>query len=134
MEIAEEAGISYAQAKRCLAYLKQLGYISSKQIRRKNKVTGQLEVSPGLRFLTPKFWLAVGLWDLFKASVAWAKKHATRFFYMPFKAINLAENTVKQVGELADNVLKGLAMTAEQEKTTTRSWWGKMHQNFRQNK
>ena len=60
-EIAEEAGISYPQAKRCLALLKQLGYISSKQIKRKNKISGQLEVSPGLRFLTRKFWQTVGL-------------------------------------------------------------------------
>lgn len=58
-EIADEAGISFAQAKRCLALLKQLGYITSKQIKRKNRVNGAFEVSPALRVLTQKFWVAV---------------------------------------------------------------------------
>lgn len=133
-EIAEEAGISYAQAKRCLALLKQLGYITSKQIKRKNRITGQLEVSPALRVLTYKFWQAVGLLDLYKSSVAWAKKHVRRFLHMPFKAIKTAENAVKTVGGLVGNVLKVMAMTAEQEKEANRNWREKMRNNFRQNK
>lgn len=137
-EIAEEAGISYAQAKRCLALLKQLGYITSKQIKRKNKVSGQLEVSPALRVLTLKFWQAVGLLDLYKASVAWAKKHVKRAFYMPFKAVKMAENTIKKVGGLAGDVLKTMFQTAEKEKTEGQKraqyWCDKIRNSIRQNK
>ena len=137
-EIAEEAGISYAQAKRCLAFLKQLGYITSKQIKRKNKINGQLEVSPALRCLTRKFWQAVGLWELFKTSIAWAKRHAKRALYMPFKAVKMAENAIKQIGGLAGNVLKTMFQTAEKEKTDGQKraqyWCDKIRNSIKQNK
>lgn len=134
MEIAEEARISFAQAKRCLALLKQLGYITSKQIKRKNKVSGQLEVSPALRVLTRKFWQAVGLWDLYKASVAWAKKHVRRFLHMPFKAVQMAENTAKTAGNIVHSLLNVMQVAAEQEKETNRNWREKMRNNFSQRK
>ena len=130
-EIAEEAGISYAQAKRCLALLKQLGYISSKQIRRKNKVTGQLEVSPALRFLTRKFWKACKLWDLFKQSMAWAKKHIRRYLFMPFKTISKSGEPIKQIGGIMGNLLKTMQNTAEQENLANIAWREKMHSKFR---
>lgn len=131
-EIAEEAGISYAQAKRCLALLKELEFITSKQIKRKNKLTGQLEVSPALRYLTRKFWQKIGLWDLYKASVAWAKKHATRALYMPFKAVTFIEKAAKTAGNIAHSLLNIMQMAAEQEKKANRNWREKMRTRFKQ--
>lgn len=133
-ELAEEAGISYAQAKRCLALLKEFDFITSKQIKRKNKITGQLEVSPALRCLTRKFWQKIGLWDLYKASVAWAKKHATRALYMPFKAVTFIEKTAQKAGNIAHSLLNFMQMAAEQEKEANRNWREKMRHPFRQNK
>lgn len=129
-EIAEESGISFSQAKRCLALLKELGYISSKQIKRKNKISGKFEVSPGLRFLTEKFWRALNLWGLLQKSVAWAKKHCRRHFLMPFKAVKLAEKTVRQASEVVGNVLKGMSEGA----TRAQFWCGKILKNLRQKK
>ena len=133
-EMAEEAGISYAQAKRCLALLKQLGYISSKQIKRKNKITGQLEVSPALRFLTCKFWQACKLWDLFKQSMAWAKKHIRRYLFMPFKAISLNGTPVKPISGMMGTLLKTMQNAAEQENLANIAWREKMLGNFRPKK
>ena len=133
-EIAEEAGISYAQAKRCLAFLKQLGYISSKQIKRKNKVTGQLEVSPGLHFLTRKFWQACKLWDLFKQSMAWAKKHIRRYLFMPFKTISKTGEPIKPIGGMMGNLLKTMQNAAEQENLANIAWREKMHSKFKPKK
>lgn len=139
-ELAEESGISYAQAKRCLAFLKQLGYITSRQIKRKNKVNGQLEVSPALRCLTRNFWVAVGLWDLFQASVAWAKKRVTRFLFMPFKTIKTPKNSIKNVGGLVGNVLKTMQQTAETEKELTKEqkraiyWCNKIRNHLKNDK
>lgn len=136
-ELAEDSGISYASAKRCMALLTQLDYLTSKQIRRKNKVNGQLEVSPGLRFLTRKFWQSVGLWELYKQSVAWAKKHIRHCFYLPFKAVKQAENTVKQVGSIMDDVLKTMRLTVQKEKTEgqkkAKFWCNKILTELRQN-
>lgn len=130
-ELANEAGISFDQAKRCLALLKELEYITSKQIKRKNKINGQLEVSPGLRFLTKKFWQAVGLWDLFKKSMEWAKKHCKRMLLMPFKGIvQKAKKNFVVAGEVVGSVLK--VMTPEQERT--KFWCNKILTNLRQNK
>ena len=114
-EMAAEAGISFAQAKRCLALLKDFGYIASKQIKRKNRINGAFEVSPALRVLTKKFWQKIGLWELYQQSMAWAKKHCRRYFIMPFKAIKLAEKKLKQIGGLMGSVLKSMHKTAEQE-------------------
>ena len=114
-ELAAEAGISFAQAKRCLALLKDFGYIASKQIKRKNRINGEFEVSPALRVLTKKFWQKIGLWELYQESMAWAKKHCRRYFIMPFKAIKLAEKTLKQVGGLVGGVLKSMHKEAEQQ-------------------
>lgn len=128
-ELANEAGISFAQAKRCLALLKELEYITSKQIKRKNKINGQLEVSPGLRFLTKKFWQAVGLWDLFKKSMEWAKKHCKRMFLMPFKGIiQKAKKDFVAASEVVGSVLK--VMAPEQERT--KFWCDKIRQHIRQ--
>lgn len=129
-EMAEEAEISYYQAKRCLALLKELGYISSKQIKRKNRISGKFEVSPGLRYLTEKFWQAVGLWTLFKQSVAWAKKNCKRMFLMPFKAITLAEKTVTQAAEVVGDVMKNLTEGASR----AQFWCNKILNDIRQNK
>lgn len=104
-ELADQAGISFAQAKRGMADLRKMEYMASSQIKRKNAATGQLEVSPGLRVLTPKFWKALGLWDMFKQSVAWAKKHCKRKFQMPFRAVKIAAKKIKPVFTAAASVV-----------------------------
>ena len=131
-ELAEEAGLSYAQAKRCLALLKELEFITSKQIKRKNKLTGQLEVSPALRCLTRKFWQKIGLWDLYKQSVAWAKKHVKRALYIPFKALTFIEKTAKTAGNIVNDLLNIMQIAAKQEKDANRNWREKMRTCFKQ--
>lgn len=110
-ELAAQAGIPFYTAKRCLAFLKQLDFIESKQIKHKNSL-GQLEVSPGLRALTPKFWKALGLWEFFQKSMEWAKKNCKRQFRMPFKTINIIKDTFKKAGNIAGKVVKIMADTA----------------------
>ena len=129
-ELAESAGISYSQAKRCLALLVQLGFIVSKQIKRKNPINSQFEVTPALRYLTPKFWQAVGLFDLFKRSVAWAKKNCRRMLLMPFKVIKLAEKIVKQVGAVVEDVMQNLSDDA----LRVQYWCNKIRNSINQQK
>lgn len=117
-DMARKSGLNTANIERMLADLKDMGYIVSDQIKRKNRVNGQLEVSPGLRFFTPKFWEDLGLKSLFEKSVLWAKKHCKRYFTMPYKLIKkTAEKTIKQVGGFMGEVLKKMHMAAEKEKT-----------------
>lgn len=116
-ELAEQAKISFSNAKRCLSDLKKMGYITSRQIKRKNRISGQIEVSPGLRFFTSKFWMELRLWDLFRQSMEWAKKHCKRKFLMPFKGIKTkVGNTMKQAGEIAGEVLKTLSADSQRTK------------------
>lgn len=127
-ELAESARISYSQAKRCLALLVQLGFITSKQIKRKNRISGKFEVSPAMRYLTQKFWQAVGLLDLFRQSVAWAKKHCKRIFLMPFKAVKLAEKTAHQAGSVVGEVMRNLSEGA----IRAQYWCNKIRDNINQ--
>ena len=132
-ELAEQAGISYSQAARCLADLRAREYITSKQIKRKNKINGQIEVSPGLRFFTPKFWKELGLWELFQKSMAWAKKHCKRMFRLPFKVIQQSlkpEKTFKKAGEVVGNLLHNLS-----ERNALGSYWcNKIREHINQRK
>lgn len=111
-ELARKANISYAAAKRCIAELKRRKWLSSKQIRRKNPVSGLLEVSPALRCLTPHFWRALGLWLLFKQSCAWAKKRAKRRLFVPFKVIKTTAAAVKSASGVAKSVLRDMKSIA----------------------
>lgn len=129
-EIAEEAGVSYPCAKRCLAFLKQVKLIKSKQVKRKNKINGQVEVSPGLRYFTPEFWQKLDLWKLFQQSVAWAKRHCRRFFFLPFKAVKLAEKGIREAAEVVGEVLQNMSEDA----IRARYWCDKIRKNLRQNK
>ena len=115
-DMARKAGLNTANIERMLADLKDMGYIVSDQIKRKNRVNGQLEVSPGLRFFTAKFWEDLGLKSLFEKSVLWAKKHCKRYLTMPFKIVKLAEKKAKQIGGFMVEVLKKMHMAAEREK------------------
>lgn len=115
-DMARKAGLNTANIERMLADLKDMGYIASEQIKRKNRVNGQLEVSPGLRFFTAKFWEDLGLKSLFEKSVLWAKKHCKRYLTMPFKIVKLAEKKVKQIGGFVGNLLKDMHIAAEKEK------------------
>ena len=59
-ELADQAGISYSQATRCMAELRAREYITSKQIKWKSGINGQVEVNLSLRFFTSKFWQDLG--------------------------------------------------------------------------
>ena len=59
-ELAEQAKISFFQAKRCLADLRTREYVTSKQVQWKSGINGQVEVSLSLRFFTSKFWQDLG--------------------------------------------------------------------------
>lgn len=117
-EMAADTKLSYQQVERCLADLRNLGFIESKQIRRKNPVNGKLEVSPGLRSFTRKFWEALGLWDEYQSAVEWAKKHSRHTFdihYKPVKAKG-AKTPVKPAGPIATRVMKNMANQVETDR------------------
>jgi len=86
-EIAKLAGLKFCNVVRCLADLRALGYIMGTQIKRKNQHTGRLEVSPGLRIFTMKFWEDLGLKDKFVKAVKWARENCNQQFKMRFKSI-----------------------------------------------
>lgn len=104
-EIATLAKICRKTVSRCLADLVDLGLIECYQIKRKNPKTGQLEVSVGIRRFTEKFWKAIGLWDFYKRSCAWAEKNGKRKIVIPFKRISLK---VKETYESAENLVKSV--------------------------
>lgn len=110
VEMAKFAGFSERTAARVIDYLVKMGWVESKQIRRKNPKTGQIEVSWGIRRFTQKFWAALGLWRLFKESLAWAKEHGKRRLIVPFKAVSVKiKSSVKQIGSLAKSVLGAMS-------------------------
>lgn len=141
-DMARKAGLNTANIERMLADLKDMGYLASEQIKRKNKATGQLEVSPGLRFFTAKFWEDLGLKSLFEKSILWAKKHCKRYFTMPFKVVELAEKKVKQIGGFVGSLLKDMHLAAEKEKAENQElregkerakyWCNKIRNSIRQ--
>lgn len=102
-EFARLARFSERTAARVIAYLVSMGWAKSRQIRRKNYKTGQIEVSTGLRRFTEKFWKDLGLWEMFKSSCEWAKINAKRAFLLPFKAIKLK---TKKIAESVANLVK----------------------------
>ena len=102
-EMAHMAGICAKTASRCLADMQDLGLIECTQIKRRNKETGLLEVSIGIRRFTKKFWQALGLWDLYQQSVKWAKERAQRKLVMPFKSVSCK---AKQAAKKAGGVVK----------------------------
>lgn len=72
--IAGEVGLPQRNVERCLHDLVHLGYMeSSKQPKRMHD--GCFEVGPVFRKLTSLFWMAIGLWELFKSSLKQAKEH-----------------------------------------------------------
>ena len=108
-DMAQKTGLSIPTIDRLLEQLRELGYLESKQIKRKNKINGIFEVSPGLRFFTDKFWKEFTLLDMFKKSVAWAKKHCSRYFSLKFKTISLKSRELfSSTKELLNPVLKEL--------------------------
>lgn len=109
-EIASYCGISEKTVDRIFGDMNALGIVESKQIKRKNPKTGQLEVSIGLRRFTPKFWEQLGLTGFFKDSCEWAKKNAQRFLVMPFKGISAhLKKSATVVKDLAKPVLEALS-------------------------
>lgn len=112
-EYAVQSGLSVANVKRCLADLRALDYLSGKQIKRKNPVSGQLEVTPGLRQFTQKFWKDLGLWDLFREQVAWAKQHATKKLLLPFRAVkSKIQDIAKSAGQVVKQVMGSIKKAA----------------------
>lgn len=108
-DMSLKSGLSVPTVDRLLEQLRQWGYLTSKQIKRKNIITGKLEVSPGLRFFTEKFWQELRLLDVFKKSVSWAKKHCSRSFSLHFKTISAkAKEVFSTARETLKPVLKSL--------------------------
>lgn len=62
-ELAKQAGISFAQAKRGMADLCKLEFVVSKKIKQKISTNGKYKDVPH-RFFTPKFWKVIGLWNV----------------------------------------------------------------------
>lgn len=126
-EIAKYLDICAKTVARCLADLVDLGLIECKQIKRKNPVTGQFEVSIGIRRFTDKFWEAIGQLEKYRQAEKWAVINGRRKFTCPFKAISLKlKDTFKQAGELAGNVLNTLSEGAMR----AQYWCNKIRKNI----
>lgn len=117
-DMAQKTDLSIPTIDRLLEQLREWGYLESKQIKRKNKINGIFEVSPGLRFFTDKFWQEFTLLDMFKKSVSWAKKHCSRSFSLKFKTISLkSKELFSTAKEILHPVLKSLNPENEKIKT-----------------
>lgn len=112
-EIAAYVGVCARTVARCMADLVDLGLIECSQIKRKNPITGQIEVSIGIRRFTDKFWEAIGQLEKYKEAEKWAKKNGKRKFLCPFKQVGA---TIKQAAQsastLAHKAIKGLESDA----------------------
>lgn len=112
-EYAAQTGLSIDNVKNCLVDLRALGYIAGNQIKRKNSISGGLEVTPGLRQFTEKFWRDLGLLELFKEQVAWAKEHATKKLLLPFRKVKAKlQDTAKSAGQVVKQVMGKLQKAA----------------------
>lgn len=108
-EIATLTGVCSKTVGNCISDMIDLGLIECSQIKRRNKETGRLEVSIGIRRFTDKFWRALGLYDLYKKSVDWAKKEARRKLLMPFKSVSCkAKQAVSTAKQIVNKVLGSL--------------------------
>ena len=130
-EIAKYLGICTKTVARCLADLVDLGLIECRQIKRKNPLTGQFEVSIGIRRFTDNFWKAIGQLEKYRQAEKWALEHGRRKFLCPFKAISVkAKETFKQAGEMVGDVLKTLSEGAMR----AQFWCDKIRESIRQKK
>ena len=130
-EIAKYLGICTKTVARCLADLVDLGLIECKQIKRKNPLTGQFEVSIGIRRFTDKFWKAIGQLEKYKLAEKWALEHGRRKFICPFKAINLkTKETFQQAGKLVGDLLNTLSEGAMR----AQFWCNKIRKNINKNR
>lgn len=108
-DMAQKTGLSIPTIDRLLEQLRAWGYLESKQIKRKNKINGLFEVSPGLRYFSEKFWKEFDLLDMFKKSVSWSKKHCSRSFSLHFKTISIkAKEVFSTARETLQPVLNSL--------------------------
>lgn len=114
-EIAYMARLSVKTVGRCIADLVDLGLVECEQIKKKNKVTGLLDVSIGIRRFTAKFWSTLGLADKFEEGCQWAKANARRKLFMPFKSISMKlKKTYSSAGNIAKSMLKGLSAKVQE--------------------
>lgn len=112
-EIAAYVGVCARTVARCMADLVDLGLIECSQIKRKNPITGQIEVSIGIRRFTDKFWEAIGQLEKYKEAEKWAKKNGKRKFLCPFKQIGATiKQAAQSVNSLAKKTIKGLESDA----------------------
>ena len=102
-EISQYIGVCTKTVARCLADLVDLGLIECNQIKRKNQLTGQFEVSIGIRRFTDKFWTAIGQLEKYRQAEKWALEHGRRKFLCPFKQISLG---IKQTTQSAKILVK----------------------------
>ena len=130
-EIAKYLGICTKTVARCLADLVDLGLIECRQIKRKNPLTGQFEVSIGIRRFTDKFWKAIGQLEKYRQAEKWSLEHGRRKFTCPFKAISLKmKDTAKNASSIVDDVIKNLSDSV----ILGKYWCNKIHNNIRQKK
>lgn len=122
-ELANQAGLKLDRAKKALQDIYDLDLAIGKQIKRKSKA-GTLEVSSGLRCLTKKFWQSLGLWDLWKKSVEWAKERATHKLLIPFKKVSCkTHQAVNKAGNVVKGVLTNLKNGVLPTSTNLRCLW-----------
>ena len=130
-EMAKYLEICTKTVARCLADLADLGLIECHQIKRKNPLTGQFEVSIGIRRFTNKFWEAIGQLEKYRQAEKWALEHGRRKFICPFKAISLKiKETFQQAGEMVGDVLKTLSEGAMR----AQFWCDKIRKDLKQKK
>ena len=130
-EMAKYLEICTKTVARCLADLADLGLIECHQIKRKNPLTGQFEVSIGIRRFTDKFWEAIGQLEKYRQAEKWALEHGRRKFTCPFKAVSLKmKESFKQAGEMVGDVLKTLSEGAMR----AQFWCNKIRKDIKNNR
>lgn len=113
-EIAKYLGICTRTVSRCLADLVDLGLIECKQIKRKNPITMQFEVSIGLRRFTDKFWKAIGQLEKYRQATKWAVENGKRRFTCPFKVVSLKTKKIfYQAKEVVEDTVNNLSEGAK---------------------
>lgn len=133
-EMAKYLEICTKTVSRCLADLADLGLIECHQIKRKNPLTGQFEVSIGIRRFTDKFWEAIGQLEKYRQAEKWALENGRRKFRCPFKGISLkAKETIQQANKLIGNVLGNLSAEAMRVQQNCQSILTMLRKKNRQN-
>lgn len=104
LQMARLSGLSRSSAERCLADLRELGFIQSGKQILKSGPDG-LECSAVMRKFTKAFWVKMGLWGQFVEAVKYSVAHCKLRISWVFKRV--ADKTKKVIsGALAAKVPK----------------------------